>query len=307
MKRFATLLLICLLLWPGAALAQGEDVLVVPAGRTEPGSIATVSQDIRVEGTVEGDVTSWSGSIIVLGTVGGDVVSYSGSVTIAPGAVVRGHALASGGGLQVAAGAAVAGQSIENSAGGGALASLLDLIMPGVDTGAFGGLGRALFAGTAGALLAAFCLLFIAFWPRRTRLAARTLMHAPARALALGALTTLLLALVLPPLGALLVASVVGVPLLLIGAALALALYAYGLAVLSQLLGGWLARRAGSKPGALPFLALLALVLPVMVVASLAPLAGALLFVALALPGVGAAILSRGGLQPLPEAGGRLA
>ena len=209
--------------------------------------------------------------------------------------------------MQVAPGAAVAGQSINSATGGGALASLLDLIMPGVDAGAFGGVGRALFAGTAGALLAAFCLLFIAFWPRRTRLAARVLAQTPARALALGALTTLLLALLLPPLGALLVASVVGVPLLLVGVALVLAVYAYGLAVLSQLVGGWLARRAGSKPGALPFLALLALVLPVMIASALSPLTGAVLFVALALPGVGAAIVSRGGLQPLPEAGGRLA
>lgn len=303
MKRFVLIVLL-VLLWPGVALAQDANPLVVPAGQHLSGSVATVSRDIRVEGTVDGDVTSWSGSIVVVGQVGGDVVSYGGNVTIAPGGQVAGNILASGGALQIEAGGQVAGQRIESGAGGGALASLLDLVVPGTGSTELGSIGRVLFGATAGVLLAAFCLLFVAFWPRRTQLAATTLVYSPGRSLAVGGLTTVLLALVLPPFLALLIASVVGVPVGVVLLVLVLAAYAYGLAVVARVFSRWLADRTGTAlgMGVTPVLALLALVLPCALVAMVAPLVGAALFHVVALPGLGAAILSRGGTLPQPIA-----
>jgi hypothetical protein len=298
--RLAALLVALMLpfVLPRGALAQEQETpYVVAAGQRVAGSVSTISRDIRVEGVVEGDVTSWSGDITIAGIVGGDVVSYGGTVTVAATGRVSGHVLASGGELRLATGAAVAGQTI-NGDGGGALASLLDLFMPAADAAGIGPVGRALFAGALGVLLAAFCLLYTAFWPRRILLAGATLRRLPARALALGLLTTVALGMLLVPLVAMLVASVVGLPLLLPLLALALASYVYGLTVLAGSAGAWVSIRAGLSPsqGNLPAIAALALVLLIVAVAALAPLWGLALFCVLASPGLGAAILSRGGM-----------
>ena len=94
-----------------------------------PGNVATISQDIRVDGTVDGDVTSWNGAITIRGSVGGDVVSYGGAVRCCRPGRWRGHILASAGMLRQSPGAVVAGQKISGGAGE-ALASLLDLLNP---------------------------------------------------------------------------------------------------------------------------------------------------------------------------------
>lgn len=303
MKRLLPILVIALaLLLPGVAAAQGgAGALVIAAGQREPGSVATITQDIVVAGVVEGDVTSWAGSITVSGMVGGDVVSYGGVVTIAAGGQVRGHVLASSGALSLAAGAAVGGQRIQSEAGGEALASLLDLFGPSNRAGG-GALPRALLGATIGTLLAAFCALLFMFWPRRMRAAAATLAALPGMSLAVGLLTSLVLGLALPALAALLIASVLGLPLLALLALLLTACYVYGLAVLARQLGDrfgpGIAQPALGGPG-LAAVAALALLLALVTV--LAPLWGLALFCLLASPGLGAAILSRGGLAvPLP-------
>lgn len=297
MKRLMIALLLLGLCAPGIAVAQDtEQPLVVPAGQHVAGSVATISRAILVEGTVDGDVTSWGGAITIAGGVGGDVVSYAGTVTIMPGGTVAGHVLASGGELQVAAGAAVTGQAIRGAGGGDALASLLDLFTP-MSASGDSAIGRVLFGAVLGVLLVAFCLLYIAFWPRRMLIASATLRQLATRAIGLGLLTTVALALALAPLAAMLISSVVGVPVLLILLALALAAYVYGLAVLAQSAGGRL-----SPPGRARALSDRTIVVAVLVALALAsitvvqPLYGVALFFLLASPGLGAAILSRGGM-----------
>lgn len=284
-----------LLVLPRIVLAQGQEhALIVAAGERVAGDVATVTRDIRVDGQVDGDVTSWSGAIRVAGSVRGDVVSYSGPIVVTASGRVGGHVLASGGALRLEPGAVIAGQVIR-SEGGGALASLLDLFSPSAGVSAVGPLGRTLFGAGVGVLLLAFCLLLIALWPRRIQIASTALWSLPARALALGLLTTLVAGLALLPLSALLVASVVGLPLLLALLALALAPYIYGLAVL--------AHAAAARPGRSPALggttigAALLLVLLIVAVMAWTPLWGLALFYALASPGLGAVILSRGGLR----------
>lgn len=296
MKRLLPMLAIALaLLLPGMAAAQsGAGALVIAAGQREPGSVATLTQDIVVAGVVDGDVTSWAGSITVSGTVGGDVVSYGGAVKILAGGQVRGHVLASSGALEMEAGAAVGGQRIQSEAGGEALASLLDLF-GSPDRAGGGALPRALLGATIGTLLAAFCTLLFVFWPRRMRAAAATLAALPGLSLAVGLLTSLVLGLALPALAALLIASVLGLPLLALLALLLAACYVYGLAVLARQLGERFARGQPALSG--PSLA--AVAAPALLLAlatALAPLWGLALFGVLASPGLGAAILSRGGM-----------
>ena len=300
MKRYILLLILVLWLVPGAVIARAQgDALIIAAGQHVTGNVATVVQDIRVEGTVDGDVTSWNGAITISGSVGGDVVSYSGAVTVMPTGQVAGHILASPGMLHQAPGAIVGGQKISGGAGE-ALASLIDLLNPAGQGGPDTGLGHVLFGGALAVLLAAVCLLYSAFWPGRVALAGATLRGLPGRALALGLLTTLAFLLALLPLAGLLVASVVGVPILLVLLALFLALYVYGLVVLARTLS----TRAGpTQGGALDgrmVVWTLALVLLIAAVGAFAPLWGLALFFLIASPGLGAVVLSRGGIaQPI--------
>jgi len=308
--------LVVLLLPVGAAAQTAEQALVVPAGQVYAGNLATLTRDIRVEGVVTGDVTSWSGSIVIAGEVRGDVVGYSGQVRLLPSARIDGHVLASGGALRLDAGAAVAGQTIRGEGGGVALANLLDLFAPS-EAGGAAVVGRALFGAVLGVFLLAFTLLCIAFWPRRTFAASMMLRRSPGRALALGLLTTLLLALALPPLLALLAATLIGLPLIVVLLALAQALYIYGLATLAQAAGALAPRstapdsgrdeasqprlglawaRGGAGPTGATLVAAIVPALLVALVAALTPLWGLALLYLLASPGLGAAILSRGGL-----------
>jgi cytoskeletal protein CcmA (bactofilin family) len=304
-------LLFSLLLPAGAAAQEREAPLIIPAGQTYEGDLATIARDIQIEGEVAGDVTTWSGAIVVSGRVDGDVVSYSGQVTIRPGARIGGHVLASGGALQRDAGATVAGQTIRGESGGEALANVLEIFAPTDREGGAAAVGRALFGAVLGVFLLAFALLCIGFWPRRTAAASITLRQAPGRAMALGLLTTLLLVLALPPLAALLAATLVGLPLLIVLLAIIQAPYVYGLATLARAAGvaqsAALTRGTGANRFArstsesqdLSRTTLLlagSMALLVAVVATLAPLWGMALFYLLASPGLGAALLSRGGL-----------
>jgi hypothetical protein len=296
MKRYIHLILLLVLcLLPGAARAQG-DALTIASGQHVAGNVATIAQDIRVDGTVEGDVTSWNGAITIAGSVGGDVVSYSGAVTVLPTGQIAGHIFAAAGMLHQSPGALVAGQKISGG-GGAALASLLDLLNPAGPGDPNAVLGHALFGVALAVLLTAFCLLYTAFWPGRVALAGAALRQLPGRALTLGLLTTLALALALLPLAGLLVASVVGVPLLLALLALTLTLYVYGLVVLARMLS---MRGAISAASGRMVAITLALVLLIAVVVALAPLWGMVLFLLAASPGLGAVLLSRGGMaQPV--------
>jgi hypothetical protein len=141
-------------------------------------------------------------------------------------------------------------------------------------------------------------VLFSVFWPRRTLVASLALQRLPGRAVALGVLTTVVIGMVLPLLAAVLVASVIGVPVLLLAGAGALALYIYGLAVLAR----WAsAQLAGARDNATDLnLATVAVVVGLVLVVAIAvvvrPLYGLVIFALLASPGLGAAVLSRGGM-----------
>lgn len=300
------------LLLPTRAAAQSQnDVLRVPPGTTATGSVSTVAQDIVIEGVVPGDVTTWSGDITIRGHVQGDVVSYAGRVTIEGGAV-DGNVMAPGG-IARTSGATIGKQALGGQDGNRALASVFDVFAPtrGQPTTPSSAVGRVLFGVLLGIFVLAFTLLWAALWPRRTRNAMRTLQALPGRALALGLLTTLLLAVLLPLVGALLTATLIGLPVLITLLVVLQAPYVYGLAALTQALGQ--ARReprvastatglaaqppqlaAGLNPRAIGAAATVALA--VAIVTAVQPLAGLALFYLAASPGLGAAVLSRGGL-----------
>ncbi len=297
MRRWIALLAaviaaLCLALAPGRALAQALRAVTVPAGQVIRGDLASFTDPILIEGTVDGDVTSWSGPITVRGEVHGDVVSYAGSIDIGPGAQVTGSVLSLGGGVARAGEARVAGQVLgEKPVVGGVFVSNVAAILRPHVGAATADLPLPLISAALtliGLLLTAACA---ALWPLRTLGVSRALRRAPGSSLAIGLLTTALTALLLLPLGGLIALSLVGLPLLLPLTLLLQAPYLFGLAGLGRLLGERI--RPGDTAPAIAGVALL--LLPLGVVGAVAPLWGLALFYAVASAGMGATILSRGG------------
>lgn len=295
MKPLAlTLLALLLALLPAPARAQSGPLLIAQ-GEVVQGDVATFDRPIVVQGVVMGDVTSWSGPITVEGAVGGDVVSYAGTIQLGPSAKVAGSVLALAGGAEQQAGAQVAGQLLgdEPIAGGALVASVATIF--GRPTGEVAlELPRPLVSGAMALLALLLTVACAALWPRRTAGTGLALRSAPLRAAGLGALTTLLLTIALPPLASLLALSLIGLPLLL-PLLLALQLpYLFGLAALSRPLGERLGWR-GRHPAGATALGAILLLLPLALVGAATPLASAAIFYLVSSVGLGAAILSRGG------------
>jgi cytoskeletal protein CcmA (bactofilin family) len=288
-----------LLFVPTAAAQERNPPVIVPADTRHIGDLSTITQDIEVYGAVTGDVTSWSGAIVITGHVGGDVVSYAGTVQILEQGRVDGHVLSVDGELNNQG--AIAGQMFTGLNNDGALASVFDLFAPpGAQTSASTELGRILFGALVGVFIVAFGILWIAIWPQRTMAAAITLRNSPGRSIALGLLSTLMVALLLPPLIALLTATLIGMPFIALLLVIAHIPYLYGFAASAHTLGHW--QKATLSLGSHSFSRSTSIVMTgfaglIGIVATQAPLVGLALFYTLAAPGLGAVIISRGGLQ----------
>lgn len=146
-------------------------------------------------------------------------------------------------------------------------------------------------------------VLTIGFWPRRSAAAGTTLLAAPLRALATGALATGALGVVIALLLPLLTATVIGLPVAAGLVLLAHAPIALGIAVSARALG---LRLSGHHP---PhdfdwnlIVAAAALALPAALAILFSVPAAFLALYLLAIPGIGALILSQGGMRPLPAA-----
>lgn len=157
-----------------------------------------------------------------------------------------------------------------------------------------GAVPRGVLSAALALLALACCALCAAAWPKRTLGTAKALARAPGRSAGLGLLTTLLAALLLAPLAALLALSLIGLPLL---APLALALqlpYLFGLAGLGRAIGAGLG--GGRLPAPLQAaVGTTAVLMPLAILGAGAPIAAAALYYVAAGVGLGAAMLSRGG------------
>ena len=295
-RRVAALLtLLVALTLPSIARAQDEEPLFIPAGQRVDGNVATMTQSIVVEGDVAGDVTSLGGDITVQGHVGGDVVSYAGRVTVRPSARVDGSVLAAGGQLQGATNAQVAGEAFGESGNGKALASVVILFMPTSSKSTpVSSISNIFFGLLVTVFLVAFSLLWAALWPRRMAATTATLRELPQRSFVLGLLSTLVLAAAMLPLTALLTMTIIGLPVVAVLLLLLQLPYIYGFAVLVQVIGA--DRVPAINLSGRTALIALGMAALVGVVTATLPLAGVALFYLLASPGVGAAVLSRGGV-----------
>lgn len=282
-----------------ASPLRGEDGVLVRAGETRVGDLVVLGRGAVVEGVLSGTLVVVGGSVHVAGRVEKDLVAFGGSVVLEKGAEVRGDLLAVGGEVSSPAGAeaAVRGRALTVGALEAAFAAELQT--------------SPLSARPASGLLLAFRLVLLFLWlvvgllllrflPRPVSAAAGLVPGRVALVGAVGAATVLaaallsaFLLLVLPASAGLLIT---GLLVALLGLA-----KAFGLAVVFVAVGRRLTRgaRRGSPLFGDP--AALAVGLALLGLLSLVPMAGPLLWAAVSLLAIGAALLAaarRDALQP---------
>lgn len=285
------LFLCALTLWPTLTTAQTpispNDALVIAAGTTHSGDLATIGQPIVVDGVVEGDVTSVSGSITVRGAVEGDVISLFGDVMFEPQAVAEGNVMAATGTVSLPAGAAIASNSsvFNGNLNGRGAASIL----PGKGGQPLGFAGRFVLALALGLIAVVVATLLSVIWPRSITSGARVVQLAGSRTLALGLIWLLLTVTVVGLLTVALVFSLLGlaiVPVLLLVAHLP---YLVGLAVIGQAVG----ERFGQRGAQAVVSGCAVVVVPCVMLALLSWPAAFGLFYVLAGVGIGSMFLLR--------------
>ncbi len=315
---FGLALLLLWLAWPTPAAVQASLSptltpigVVVPVGTTYTGQLATFTSDIYVMGTVHGDVTSISGSIIVSGTVTGDVVSYQGQVILAEQARVDGHVLVLSNTTQQAQGAYVAGRVIGSvrlpeSTGEGVNRDVAAELLPSRAVPVPDTLWRGAVLVLLVLLVLLVALLALTLLHHRTARSAQVLLRLPRYTLVLGLVSSLLLSGGLSLLVVALAFTLIGIPVALVLLSVVHLPLLVGLVVGARALALHLrGPRGGHAP--LTLLFSVGLLLPPLVLGSLAPLWGVVLLYLLASAGVGAVVLSRGGLlmplavRPIPH------
>jgi hypothetical protein len=181
-----------------------------------------------------------------------------------------------------------------------ALAGAVHIFRPNLP-GALAGeeTARALLSGIGAIGITLVSLLWVNFWPARTATTALVLTRRPWRALGVGMLCSIALGGMLLPALTFAATTLPGLVLALPVLAMLHVPYIYGMTTLARALGARIAGRdtPPPQPGAPMVAAVIAIVLPIALVAAVAPLWGLLLGYALASIGVGAAVISRAGTR----------
>jgi hypothetical protein len=245
--------------------------------------VSSIATSFAVPGFVTGSVTSIAGDITIRGDVQGDVVALAGDVVLEPNARVRGSVMS--------------GTGMVKHASGQVAQAVIDQFAPTMLLlEATGNRGEQLTLAAVeriiGLLAALITLMLGGFlvisWPQGAANAAAYLRRYPGRALVLGLLATLGLA-VLALGGAVLLAATVGgvllVPVLLVLLHLP---YVVGVAAVGQMLG---ARLAGDPTIASALWGIAAQIVIVIALGLLVPTAGLLIFYLFGSAGLGASLL----------------
>lgn len=254
------------------------------------------------------DVVAILGSIkIEPGARVRDAVAIMGSVVLEPGARARG-AVAIGGGVKLGSGARVdqdvvsMGGTISRDPGaevGGEEVSIGSAALPGIASLVGSRMlldGRESTAFTVGQVLAKFVVFFalgllvLALFPRRIEVVATTFTSNPWKAI----FTGLLGVVALPFLLLLLVATVIGIPLVPVAALLVVAAGVLGFTALASYVGRALPLRIEKGTGVLQ----LAIGTAILVLVTSIPLLGWMAWTAALLLTLGAVLRSRFGSQP---------
>ena len=220
-----------------------------PAYHLERGSVAhrrivALGRDLVVEGDAESHAVVLSGSIRISGRVRGDVTVISGAARLEPTAEVGGHVYVLGGTIVAAPGAVIGGQSVAYPDAASVWLSLFEAPSMGLPAWSPVVLGANL------ALLAFWSLMVLLLFTvgRRELLStSQSVQVEPFRNFTLGlvgisamVLTTLFFSAF--------TGAIIGVPLLVLLAVVALVLRFWGLVAVFHALGAWVFRALKKRP-----------------------------------------------------------
>ncbi len=223
---------------------------VLPAGKVLAEDLVVLGGSVTVEqgAVVDGAIAVFGGSVVIAGEVTQDVTVVGGSVELRHGAVVDGDVVVTGGKVQRAPTAQVRGRVIQKpsrpwrwSRWGVGLFGWTPW-MAAVPHGglgwALGGLLHLLVAGLRAGVLAALAALAVVLAPQPTRRVAQGMLTHPWESLAMGLLGLL----ITPVVVVVLVITLVGIPLALVGLVVLALAALYGWLALGVALGQRLAQ-----------------------------------------------------------------
>jgi len=254
--------------------------------------------DVRIgRGERVNDLVSIGGDVVVEGEVLGDVVVVGGDLVLESASRVNGDAVTVGGSTRVERGAAVRGDRVSlgglAAVGGGAAAGVLGA--GALSLGVVGYAGQVLESVFGYAFLFILGLLLMGFAPERLSRVQATIVRAPFRSGATGALAFVGAFVA----GIVLVLTIVGIPAAIVLALLAPIGAYVGLAAAATVVGATIPiERLAGRP-----VAQLAAGVGGLFVASLVPYLGAFVTAAAACAGVGALLLSKLGTRDVDASG----
>ena len=328
LKNLSFVLLLVVLALSLTAFRQADLSLQGPSDKLVLGSNYTLGEGETLDGNlivmggnatleagslVRQDVVILGGNLLARGTIGGDINVVGGLVTLEEGAVVEGDVNTISGQLLQDEGAQVEGDvndnltlplfftgpaRIEIPDFNGKLVAPFTTAMPlGTGVGLVGGVLWWLGRSFIWAILALLVGLFV---PRNTERAASAAMLKPVVAGGLGCLTVL----IAPAILLLLILTICGIPISLLGLLLLLAAWAFGIIALGLETGKRLAALM-KQDWALPVSAMIGTFLLTLLVnglGALIPCIGWIVPVLVGMVGLGAALVTRFGAQALPGA-----
>jgi len=238
----ATLLLSLAVPAGAQAPEDGRSGQGTAALRIEEGSVAHqlvgVGQDVVIAGEALADVAALNGSVDVSGRVTGDIVVLRGNVRLAPTARVSGDIFVVGGTIRAARGAQTGGRMVSYPNASNAWLTLLEGPSIGL------GFASRLVLGAKLALLAAWAALLLLFFAASGRQVLETadgVRREPFRSFFVG--LTGLVSLILTGLFfSVFARGLIGVPLIVLLALLAMVLKLWGMVAVFYALGDWVCR-----------------------------------------------------------------
>lgn len=287
-SAFALASALALALTPPAAAQPPRPALVVERGSVAREQVVAVGRGLRVDGEALGDVAAIEGPIEISGRVAGDVIAMGGDVTLAPTARVEGDAFVLGGDLRAAAGAYIGGKSVSYPTASSVWLTLFE--GPALGLAPTSGV----VIGAKLALLTAWLALVLAFFAvsgREVLSTSDAVASEPFRSFVVGLTAVLAMTLTAVFLSAL-TGMLVGVPLLVLVALLAVGLKLWGVVAVFHALGSAVARRLLRRRRVLPLHAA-TLGLVVLGVLKLVPWLGSWVWMGATLVGVGASLTTK--------------
>jgi hypothetical protein len=297
---------LAVLVFPSPARASIPDRLIVGSNYTlESGE--SLDEDLMVIGgrvtlevgsTLNGDILMVGGSLVASGKVNGDITVAGGLLEIGTSAVINGDISSAGANLQRDPDAIITGDITTEQEGpfivtpsGTRLPQLDMAVAPSFSFMGF--MLRVILWGLLAMLLALFL-------PNQLRNVSQTAMSQPLITGGLGLLTLVVLPLVL----VLIALTILLIPVSLIGLLLLAVAWVYGLIALGTELGGRFAGIFKSQwhPALAAGVGTFLLMLVVNGIETAIPCLGLLPKIIVGVIGLGAVILTRGGLQPYPPA-----